>query len=140
MASLPRNDNILECEVRLLRKLILTWVVGATASMILLAAACRTEANVKFDTTYQAVLLDNGSVYFGKLQGAGTQYPVLTDVYYVQSQVNQDTKEVKNILIRRGNEWHSPDRMYLNARHIVLIEPVGSNSKVAELIAQDKKK
>jgi len=28
----------------------------------------------------------------------------------------------------------------LNARHIILIEPVGPNSKVAELIAQDKKK
>ena len=30
--------------------------------------------------------------------------------------------------------------MVLNARHIILIEPVGPNSKVAELIAQDKKK
>jgi hypothetical protein len=30
--------------------------------------------------------------------------------------------------------------MVLNARHIVLTEPVGPDSKVAELIAQDKKK
>jgi len=51
---------------------------------------------------------------------------------------HEETKEVKNILIRRGNEWHAPDRMVLNARHIILIEPVGPNSKVAELIAQDK--
>jgi len=122
-----------------LKKLILVCVAVAETAIIL-AAACRTAADIKFDTTYQAVLLDNGSVYFGKLQGAGTQYPVPTDVYYVQSQVNQETKEVKNILIRRGNEWHAPDRMFLNARHIILIEPVGPNSKVAELIAQDKKK
>jgi len=123
-----------------LKKLILVCVAVTATAIILLAAACRTAADIKFDTAYQAVLLDNGSVYFGKLQGAGTQYPVLTDVYYVQSQVNQETKEVKNILIRRGNEWHAPDRMVLNARHIILIEPVGPNSKVAELIAQDKKK
>lgn len=123
-----------------MKKLILVCVAVTATAIILLAAACRTAADIKFDTAYQAVLLDNGSVYFGKLQGAGTQYPVLTDVYYVQSQVNQETKEVKNILIRRGNEWHAPDRMVLNARHIILIEPVGPNSKVAELIAQDKKK
>src|SRR6516164_8871031 len=123
-----------------MRTMILICVAAAVVASILVVTAYRAEADIKFDTTYQAVLLDNGSVYFGKLQGAGTQYPVLTDVYYVQSQVNQETKEVKNILIRRGNEWHAPDRMVLNARHIILIEPVGPNSKVAELIAQDMKK
>ncbi len=122
-----------------MKKLILACV-AATATAGILLAAYGTETNVKFDTALQAVLLDNGSVYFGKLQGAGTDYPVLTDVYYVQSQANQETKEVKNILIRRGNEWHSPDRMVLNARHIVLMEPVGPNSQVAKLIAQDKAK
>jgi hypothetical protein len=30
--------------------------------------------------------------------------------------------------------------MYMNARHVVLIEPVGPNSEVAELIARGKKK
>ena len=127
-------------EVRSVRKLILICVAGAVAAGILLVTAYRTDADIKFDSTYQAVLLDNGSVYFGKLQGAGTDYPVLTDVYYVQSQANQETKEVRNILIRRGSEWHSPDRMVLNARHIVLMEPVGPNSQVAKLIAQDKAK
>ncbi len=116
------------------KKLILACVATTAVAGILLVTAHRSEAEVKFDTTYQAVLLDNGSVYFGKLQGAGTDYPVLTDVDYVQSQVNQETKEVKNILIRRGNEWHSPDRMILNARHIVLMEPVGPDSTVAKLI------
>ena len=123
-----------------MKKLILACVAATAAGGILLVTAHRTEADVKFDTTYQAVLLDNGSVYFGKLQGVGTDYPVLTDVYYVQSQANQETKEVKNTLIRRGNEWHAPDRIVLNARHIVLMEPVGPNSTVAKLIAQDKAK
>jgi len=91
-------------------------------------------------SAYSAVLLDNNQVYFGKLDKADTAYPVLTDVYYIQSQVNQETKAVTNILVRRGSEWHGPDRMYLNARHILLIEPVGPGSKVSQLIEADKNK
>ena len=91
------------------------------------------------DTPYQAVLLDTGQVYFGKLEGAGSEYPVLRDVFYVQSSVIQENKQVTNVLVRRGKEWHSPDRMILNARHIVLIEPVGPESKVAQLISEAKK-
>ena len=51
---------------------------------------------------YYAVLLTNGSVYFGKLEGLGTPLPVLTDVYYVQSNVNQETKAVSNVLVARS--------------------------------------
>jgi hypothetical protein len=38
---------------------------------------------VPFTTTYQAVLLINGQVYFGRLGGYGTSDTVLTEVYYV---------------------------------------------------------
>lgn len=89
-------------------------------------------------TPYAAVLLDNGQLYYGKLTNAGSNFPELTDVYYIQSQVNQETKAVTNVLIRRGNEWHGPDRMFLNERHVVLMEPVGAGSKVAKLIEEDK--
>jgi hypothetical protein len=87
-------------------------------------------------TPYQAVLLTNGSVYFGHLQDYGTSHPVLTDVYYIVSQTNPDTKQVTNSLIKRGKELHEPDRMYLNPSLIVFVEPVGTNSKVAQLIAR----
>ena len=89
-------------------------------------------------TPYAAILLDNGQVYYGKLTNAGSNFPELTDIYYVQSQTNQETKAVTSVLVRRGNEWHGPDRMFLNQRHVVLIEPVGTNSKVAQLIEADK--
>ncbi len=35
-------------------------------------------------------------------------------------------------------EWHAPDRMYLNARHVLIVEPAGTSSKVAQLIADSK--
>jgi hypothetical protein len=111
-------------------------------AILVTAVACeqRKPNGPQITTAYAAVLLDNNQVYFGKLANAGTPYPELTDVYYIQSQVNQETKAVSSILVRRGNEVHGPDRMFLNAHHIILIEPVGPTSKVAQLIAEDKNK
>lgn len=93
---------------------------------------------VTFDQTYQAVLLTNNTVYFGRLEGYGTENPVLSEVYYVQTAVDPNTKQQTNILTKRGKEWHQPDRMYINPRQIVIVEPVGPNSRVAELIKELK--
>jgi hypothetical protein len=93
-------------------------------------------SDVEFTTPYQAVLLANGSVYFGHLQHYGSHQPVLTDVFYVVPQTNPDTKQTNNVLVKRGKELHEPDRMYLNPGQIIFVEPVGVNSKVAQLIAQ----
>jgi hypothetical protein len=40
--------------------------------------------------------------------------------------------------VKRGKELHQPDRMYLNPNQILFVEPVGLNSKVAELIQQSR--
>jgi hypothetical protein len=85
---------------------------------------------------YSAVLLDNNSVYFGKVADLGTPYPVLTDVFYIQTSVNPETKQQSNMLVKRGKEWHAPDKMVLNASHIIMIEPVTEGSTVAKLISQ----
>ncbi len=111
------------------------WVF--ITSLIMLAGCARPP---KFESTYHAVLLDNGAVYFGRLEGFGTPYPILNEVYYVQNGVNPQTKEATNVLIRRGKEWHEPDRMALNASHILFVEPVGKDSRVAQLIRDLKSK
>jgi len=112
---------------------------------LLLSAGCQ-QARVQSPAAsavnpaqYEAVLLSNGSVYFGRLEGLGSPYPVLHDVYYVQSNTNPETKAVTNVLVKRGKEWHGPDRMIINERSIVFVEPVGADSKVAQLIAESKK-
>ncbi len=87
-----------------------------------------------FQTTYQAVLLVNGAVYYGKLQGYGTHHPTMTDVFYIMSRTDPNTKQVSNVLVKRGKELHGPDKMYLNPNQIVFVEPVGNDSKVAQLI------
>ena len=92
-----------------------------------------------FNTSYQVVLLDNGQAYFGKIESLGT-FVHLTDVYYVQTQVSPEGKPVGSILVKRGKEWHAPDRMYVNTRHVIMIEPVTADSKVAQLIKEEKER
>jgi len=118
----------------------IVWIIAgalvAVAAVLHIASDMRGSSAVDFTTPYQAVLLTNGSVYFGHLQGYGQHNPVLTDVYYIVSQTNPDTKQVNNVLVKRGKELHEPDRMYLNPNQLLFVEPVGPNSKVAQLISQ----
>jgi len=117
-------------------------IVWILAGLLVAAAAVYHlvphKSNVEFTTPFQAVLLANGSVYFGHLQEYGSSHPVLTDVYYIVTQTNPETKQTNNVLVKRGKELHAPDRMYLNPSQILFVEPVGVNSKVAQLIEQAK--
>lgn len=91
-----------------------------------------------FSTPYQAVLLDNGQVFYGKLSRLDTGFPEMTDVYYIVNTEDPQTKTVKHVLVKRGKELHAPTETFLEARHIVMIEPVGPSSEVAKLIAQSE--
>jgi hypothetical protein len=117
-----------------LAALVLVILGAATFLFFLLP---RKEAK-PLQTEYQAVLLDNGSAYFGKTVSITKDFLTLSDVYYVQTRTNPDTKQVSNVLIRRGKEWHGPDRMVINRQHLVFMEPVAPDSTVAHLIQQSK--
>src|SRR5258706_2754451 len=112
----------------------IVWVLAGIVVIVAAFMVIRhttSRSAVTFTTPYQAVLLSNGSAYFGKLEGLGTPYPVLHEVYYVQSAQDPQTKKVSNILVKRGKEWHSPDRMVLNANMIVFVEPGKPSPPVA---------
>jgi hypothetical protein len=121
---------------------VLLQVVWILAGLTVVAAATYhlvshvRESKFAFTTPYQAVLLVNGSVYFGHLQNYSSRDPILVDVYYVVSQTNPETKQTSNVLVKRGRELHAPDRMYLNPSEIAFVEPVGVDSKIAQLIKQ----
>jgi len=100
-----------------------------------LLAACD-RGDLQFPTEYQAVFLDNGQVFFGRLRDDGSSYLTLRDVFYIKQQASPDKKEVQSLLVKRGSEWHAPDFMRINTRHIVLIEPVAADSRVALLIRE----
>ncbi len=116
-----------------------TLGIACLAALALaLAAGCSSGTDLKFSTEYQAVLLDNGQVYFGKVSDTSSSFIQVSDVYYVQRLMEPDKKEAKNVLIKRGSELHGPEFMRINARHVVLIEPVSPDSRVAQLIREAK--
>ena len=89
----------------------------------------------EFETPYQVVWLTNNQAYIGKLEKLNSKFPILRDVHYVQSQVNQQTKQPNMVLIQREKqELYRPPYMILNVRHIVSIEPVKPNSPLAQSI------
>ena len=93
----------------------LVQTIWALAGLLVIAAATLhivwqlRASTTNFTTPFQAVLLTNGSVYFGHLQGYGGHNPVLTDVYYIVTQTNPETKQSNNVLVKRGKELHEPD-------------------------------
>jgi hypothetical protein len=113
------------------------WLSLAILATLCLLAGCG-GSDLKFPTEYQAVFLDNGQVFFGKVSDPGSPYLTLREVYYVQTLVEKDQKKTANVLVKRGSEWHNPDFMRINGKHVVVIEPVGPDSRVAQLIKEAK--
>ncbi|MBI4256779.1 hypothetical protein HY626_01850 [Candidatus Uhrbacteria bacterium] len=87
---------------------------------------------------YQAVFLDNGQVYFGKLERSRSEFYLLTDVFYLQSGVS--VEQTTNLaLMKLGTEAHGPeDQMQINKEHILFIEDMKDDSKVIQAIQQYK--
>lgn len=97
------------------------------------------------DNTYQAVFLNNGQVYFGKLSRVGSQYPVLEDIYYLQitqplqpgdgTAPNTDNSQSNINLVKLGGELHGPeDEMRINRDSILFIEKLKGDSTVVQNI------
>ncbi len=84
---------------------------------------------------YQAVFLDNGQVYFGKLETRKDGFYRLTSVYYMQLQGNTQAA-ADSVLVKLGSEVHGPaDFMDVNPAHILFTEDLTGDSKVAKAIA-----
>ena len=122
----------------------------ALATLVIAAALCviawqgmRKHNTPQLATPYQAVALMNGQLFFGRLETGGNDwgndYMVLRDVFYIQARQNPETKAVANVLVKRGGEAHQPERMLINRRQVLLIEPVKADSQIAKLIAEQNK-
>ena len=101
------------------------------------------EATTVADGTYQAVFLDNGQVYFGRLQDRDGDFFRLTDVYYLEFRENPQsgeaspTPDANASLIKLGSELHGPeDAMDINREHILFVEELKGDSKVSKAISE----
>jgi hypothetical protein len=115
---------------------------ATTLILLLVTNGCvRPGKEVNINTEYTSVFLDNGQVFVGKLEKAEPSYILLKDVFHIKSWVVQDkenNKEIRNTLSIRSKEAHNPAFTYINTQHILVIEPVSSNSSISELIKKAK--
>ena len=96
-----------------------------------------TKENLTFTTEYQSVLLNNGQFLFGKMEKAGSAYPVLKNVYLRPSADGSGNEGSEGqSLVKRNMEPYAPDMMYINASSIAFIEPVSPGSKLETMIKQ----
>lgn len=99
---------------------------------------------------YQAVFLDNGQVYFGKLSTINNQYFRLSDVYYFEandaSQTSTGTSGASTSspapqLIKLGKEIHGPrSEMVINEDQMLFFENITEDGAVGKAIKSDKEK
>ena len=96
---------------------------------------------------YQAVLLSNGQVYFGKIVDNDTNYVTLKDIYYLQvvqqpplqgtPQAGQPAAQPQQSisLVKLGNELHGPvDEMHIGRTQILFYEDLKSDGSVVKAI------
>ena len=83
---------------------------------------------------YQAVFLANGSTYFGKLQEQGSDWFVLSDVFYISVSDQSGTQ-----LIKRGTEPQGPkEPMIISRQQVLFIENMRDDSDIVALIKKFK--
>ncbi|MDO8715769.1 MAG: hypothetical protein Q7J73_03055 [Dehalococcoidales bacterium] len=121
----------------------LVWLIAAVVIAVLLWQAG--VLPVRLSNKYQAVFLSNNQVYFGKLYNAGSDYPVLRDIYYLQVTQVLQPKDPKSPaqqinLVKLGGELHGPeDEMRINKGQILFVEDLKSDSQVVAAIADYQK-
>lgn len=124
------------------------WVIGIVAVIVIVVLIVMGQQGKLGNTkNYQAVFLSNGQVYFGKVSGETSDPVTVKDVFYlrVQRQVQPATEEGDQQaqpqvqLIKLGNELHGPqDEMRINRDHILFIEDLKDDGRVAKAIKDFK--
>ena len=138
----PTEQKTLETDVPNGRKFIRAIRMNKkTIALVILVVAVLAIVGMNYKklnstgSAYQAVFLNNGQVYFGKLSNEDGLYPKLHDVFYVQ------VTEPQNInLVKLGSELHGPtDEMKISRTQILFIENLRADSQVVQSILQYKK-
>jgi hypothetical protein len=95
---------------------------------------------------YQAVFLENGQVYFGKIASLNSKVLNLQNVFYLNSQnnnagdaTNKDTSASSNqfTLVKLGCELHGPyDQMVVNRDQVTFWENLKDDGQVVKTIKE----
>jgi len=135
------------------KTLVFTLIAAGLAVLLAISVSAwsslRTKSLVKPDQ-FQAIFLDNGQVYFGKLSSVNSDYIRLVDIYYLQveQQIQPDQDDPDSTgddpapqisLAKLGNELHGPeDEMFILRDKIVFWENLKGDGQVVQAISNFK--
>jgi len=119
-------------------------LVGIAAIILLAFGKTPSEATYIKKNQYQAVFLNGGQVYFGKIGKYNEKYLTLTDIFYLrvnqQVQPGQTTASNDVSLAKLGSELHGPeDQMVLNRSEVQFWENLKDDGQVVKAITAYKK-
>lgn len=92
---------------------------------------------------YQAVFMEGGQVYFGKLK-ISQSWLILEDIYYLQVSGSSNIESGQNLgtnfqLVKLGSEIHGPeDVMYIDPENVIYWENIRDDSQVVQAIVRAK--
>lgn len=120
--------------------LIALGVIG-----FLMTARQNDESQYVAEDKMQAVFLNGGQVYFGKIRELNGKYIGMNEIYYLrvnqQVQPKQGAASQQDIsLVKLGCELHGPqDQMIINRDQVVFWENLKSDGQVAKAVEEYKK-
>jgi hypothetical protein len=116
--------------------LVLLIILGITAYRAVAGNGLPSSVDT---STYQAVFLTNGQVYFGSLHTDGSDYYQLTHVYLLQSGVASKGKTSPPTLIKLTTEIHSPqDELVVDRRQVLYIENLARGGRAYKIVQAGK--
>jgi hypothetical protein len=101
-----------------------------------------TEANYIKTNDMQAVFLNTGQVYFGKIGSLNSSYLTLSNIYYLQTSSNGQSSSSSSsnsnvTLVKLGCELHKPyDQMVINRAQVTFWENLDSSGQVGKAVAK----
>lgn len=150
-AAAPNNSRYGKRDNGKLGRIALVVAVALVAALVgglaLLFSGSKGNAEAAYvDTTkLQAVFLNTGQVYFGKIKSLNDKFFVLTNIYYLQTSqtgaagANQQANTSIS-LVKLGCELHEPfDKMVINRSQVTFWENLQDNGQVAKAVATFQK-
>lgn len=123
---------------------------SATALVVVLVYFLATgkssgEAKYVDNSKLQAVFLNGGQVYFGKIEDLNSKYLRMGNIYYLRvnqtvqpNQENNQQATANDIsLVKLGCELHGPeDKMLINREQVIFWENLKDDGQVAKAVAE----
>jgi hypothetical protein len=131
--------------MRLASVALLFAATALIVAVVYFLATSKTNSEARFidDSKMQAVFLNGGQVYFGKIEDLSNRYMRVSNIYYLRvNQTVQPNQQGNNqaaandiSLVKLGCELHGPqDEMLINREQVVFWENLKGDGQVAKAV------